>query len=69
MSHDNKGKIVEIMANEIAIVRVVNGNIYHLRPSTPGINFYMLKVDDKVVIEITTELVRVLSAIILSNDK
>jgi ATP-dependent 26S proteasome regulatory subunit len=64
-----EGRIVEIMVQEIAIVKVSNGNQYHLTPSTPGIDFYKLKVEDRVVIEVTSRLVRVLSAIVLTNDK
>jgi hypothetical protein len=64
-----EGTVTEIMAQEIAIVKVPNGNIYHLYPSTPGINFYALKKDDRVLVEVTTMLTRVLSATVLPNDQ
>lgn len=64
-----EGIVVEILSTyEIAFVKVINGNIYNLRPSTPGIDFYTLKVGQVVEIEITTKLVRVLSARIIEKD-
>jgi len=64
-----EGVVAEIMTQEIAIVKVPNGNLYYLRPSTPGIDYYALKKDDRVRIEITNQLGRVLSAVVLPNDK
>ena len=63
-----EGKIVEIMnGREIAIVRVPNGNLYHLKPSTPGIDFYKLELDRVVKCEVTTMLTRVLSAQVVAK--
>jgi hypothetical protein len=63
------GKVVEIIdAHEIACVKVPNGNIYHLRPSTPGIDFYHIAVDMVIRCEITSALTRVLSASIISDE-
>jgi hypothetical protein len=64
-----EGKVVEIMVQEITIVKVPNGNLYHLRPSTPGIDYYSLRKDDTVIMEVTSLLTRVLSAKVVDNDK
>lgn len=56
------GKIVEILPQEIIIVKVPNGNIYHITPSTPGIVFDRLVVNLIMECEVTTMLTRVLSA-------
>lgn len=60
------GKVVEIStAYNIAYVKVINGNVYHLYPATPGIDFKTLKKDQKVRLEVTTMLTRVLSASVI----
>lgn len=56
------GSVAEILPQEIIIVKVPNGNLYHLTPSTPGIEYYRLLVGDIVECEITSVLTRVLSA-------
>ena len=45
-----------------AYVRVPNGNVYILKPSTPGIIFEELKIGMIIQCEVTTKLTRVLSA-------
>ena len=63
-----EGKVVEIMnGSEIAIVRVSNGNLYHLKPGTPGIDFYKLELDQIARCEVTSMLTRVLSARIVGK--
>ena len=62
-----EGKVAEVLpAYQVAYVKVDNGNVYHLTPKTPGINFQELKVGMIVECEITSMLTRVLSARILS---
>jgi len=64
-----EGKIVEIISSDtLAIVKVVNGNIYHLHPWTPGIDFSSLRKDQMVLLEVTRLLTRVLSAKVIEND-
>lgn len=61
-----EGEITEVLIPyEIAYVKVDNGNVYHLKPSTPGINFYELKAGMNVRLEVTSLLTRVLSAKII----
>jgi len=63
-----EGIVVDVPPGyELAYVKVVNGNVYNLRPSTPGIDFYKLKKGQIVEIEITNKLVRVLSARIIDK--
>jgi hypothetical protein len=50
------------LSHNIAYARVINGNVYNLKPDTPGLDFSKLKKGQIVEIEITTKLVRVLSA-------
>lgn len=57
-----RGTIVEILPQEVTVVKVANGNLYHLKPNTPGIEYSRLLVGDVVQCEITSELTRVLSA-------
>lgn len=58
-----EGKVVEIAkATSTAYVKVCNGNVYHLTPFTPGIVFSELSVGATVRCEITSRLIRVLSA-------
>jgi len=65
-----EGVVVDIMSTyEIAFVKVINGNVYNLKPSTPGVDFYTLKIGQIVELEVTTKLVRVLSARIIDTDK
>lgn len=54
-------KLYYPLSNE-AYVRVPNGNVYVLKPSTPGIEFNKLKVGMIIQCEVTTKLTRVLSA-------
>lgn len=56
---------VRIVLEFEAYVKVPNGNIYMLKPFTPGITFSELKVGQKVSCEVTSKLIRVLSARIL----
>jgi hypothetical protein len=49
-----------------AYVRVPNGNVYLLKPSTPGIKFEELKIGMVVSCEVTSKLTRVLSAKIIN---
>lgn len=63
-----RGKVAEIMPGyRTAIIRVPNGNIYHVTPNTPGIDFDRLKMDLIVECEVTTILTRVLSARIVKE--
>jgi hypothetical protein len=63
-----RGKITEIMpGNKTAIVKVSNGNTYHVTPNTPGIEFDRLVKDLIVECEVTTMLTRVLSARIVKE--
>ena len=47
------GEVVELLNSEIKIVKVQNGNLYHLRPSTPGIDFYSIEKGMLVKCEVT----------------
>jgi hypothetical protein len=61
-----EAKVIEIpLGYDIAYAQVINGNVYNLRPDTPGIDFNKLRKGQIVEIEITTRLVRVLSARII----
>jgi hypothetical protein len=61
-----EGKIAEISAVYfLAYVKVDNGNVYHIHPSTPGIEFQKLERGQIVELEVTSMLTRVLSARIL----
>lgn len=63
-----EGQLVDILiSNMIALVKVPNGNIYHLHPETPGIDFSKLKKTQIISLEVTTKLTRVLSASILDR--
>ncbi len=63
-----EGQVTEISVTyNIAYVKVPNGNVYHLHPSTPGIDFYSLRKNQIVRLEVTTMLTRVLSATILDQ--
>lgn len=57
-----KGKVAEILPQDIIIVKVPNGNLYHLTTNTPGIEFSRLCKGDIVECEVTSMLTRVLSA-------
>lgn len=58
-----EGRLVEIISSAgLALVKVPNGNIYHLHPETPGINFKDLQVGQIIKLEVITTLTRVLSA-------
>lgn len=61
-----EGKVVQVLPQyQVAFVKVENGNVYHLTPKTPGIDFQQLSVGMIVECEITSMLIRVLSARIL----
>lgn len=63
------GKVVEVMPQyNVAYVKVDNGNVYNLTPKTPGIHFQDLKKGMIVECEITSMLIRVLSARILHGQ-
>jgi hypothetical protein len=63
-----EGQVVDFsIPYHIAYVKVVNGNIYHLRPDTPGIDFSKLRKNQIVRLEVTTMLTRVLSATIIEK--
>lgn len=65
LPHFVEGKVVEISTiYNIAYVKVVNGNVYNLTPNTPGIDFGKLRIGTNVECEITSMLIRVLSATI-----
>lgn len=64
-----EGKVAEILPQEIIIVKVANGNLYRLTPSTPGIEYYRLSVGDIVKCEVTSALTRVLSASLVKNKE
>lgn len=63
-----RGSVVEILLKEIVIIKVSNGNLYHITPNTPGIDFYRLLVGDIVECEVTSVLTRVLSARIIKKN-
>jgi len=63
-----EGQVTEVSVPfKIAYVKVENGNVYHLHPDTPGIDFYALKKSQIIRLEVTTMLSRVLSARILDQ--
>ncbi len=63
-----EGQVVDLsIPYGIAYVKVHNGNIYHLKPDTPGINFRDLKKTQIIRLEVTTMLTRVLSASIIET--
>lgn len=64
-----KGTVVEILPQEITIVKVPNGNLYHLKPSTPGIEYSRLQKGDIVECEVTSMLTRVLSAKVIEQTR
>jgi hypothetical protein len=61
------GEVVELLNSEIKIVKVQNGNLYHLRPSTPGIDFYSIEKGMLVKCEVTSVLTRILSATVIGR--
>lgn len=63
------GEVKQISNVEnIAYVRVPNGNVYYVYGYTPGIDFARLKIGTMVNMEVTTMLTRVLSASIIQNS-
>jgi hypothetical protein len=63
-----EGQVVEIStAYKVAYVKVPNGNVYHLHPDTVGIDFKKLAKGQIIRLEVTTKLVRVLSASIVEK--
>ena len=63
-----EGRITEVSKSaSTAYVKVVNGNVYHLTPYTPGIDFDSLERGQIVRLEVTLLLTRVLSAEVLDQ--
>jgi len=63
-----EGKVVDIsIPYRTAYVKVENGNVYHLFPHTPDLEFENLRIGTIVECEITSALIRVLSARILAG--
>lgn len=60
------GKIADILVNT-AYVKISTGNVYHLTPNTPGIEFDKLRKGMMAECEVTTLLTRVLSARIIED--
>ena len=56
-----EGRVAQIVG-ETAIVRVPNGNLYHVYSYTPGIDFSNIAIDKRIVCEVTSVLTRVFSA-------
>lgn len=61
-----KGEL-KILSSTDAYVRIPTGNVYLLRPDTPGIDFSKLKKGQIISCEVTQMLTRVLSAKIISD--
>lgn len=63
------GKVVEVsISYKLAYVKVDNGNVYHIHPTTPGINFSDLACDQLIRLEVlASTLNRVFSAKILKD--
>jgi len=58
-----EGTVTQVNVYERTIyVKVPNGNVYHIFPFTPGIEFNKLERGKVVILEVTTKLVNVLSA-------
>lgn len=58
-----EGQVVEIIStNKLALVKVPNGNIYHIHDRTPGIKFSEIEMGQIIKMEVTLMLSRVLSA-------
>ena len=63
-----EGQIIDFSVSYgVAYVKVSNGNIYHIHPHTPGINFEELKKGQTLRLEITTKLTHVLGASIVNK--
>lgn len=61
-----EGTVAEVLkTHSVKYVKVPNGNIYALRPDTPGIIFDEIIVGQRIRLEVTTMLTRVLSAKVL----
>lgn len=64
-----EGKVVDFsMEHNIAYVKVPNGNVYHVRQDTPGLDFNKIVKGQIIKLEITNMLTRVLSASIIENN-
>lgn len=61
------GQVVELLPN-VVLVKVPNGNVYHLHKDTPGIEFKYLRKGQFVELEVTLALTRVFSATILNLE-
>jgi len=63
-----EGKVVDFsMEHNIAYVKVPNGNVYHVRSTTPGIDVNKIVKGQIIRLEITNMLTRVLSASIIEK--
>jgi uncharacterized linocin/CFP29 family protein len=63
-----EGKVVDVsIPYRLVLVRVSNGNIYHIHPNTPGVEFDKLKKEQIIRLEVTLMLTRVLSAKIIEQ--
>jgi uncharacterized linocin/CFP29 family protein len=63
-----EGQIVDVsIPYQLVLVRVSNGNIYHIHPNTPGVEFNKLRKGQIIRLEVTTMLTRVLSAEIIEQ--
>ena len=63
-----EGKVVDFsMEHNIAYVKVPNGNVYHIRPNTPGIDINKIIKGQIIRLEVTNMLTRVLSASIIEK--
>jgi hypothetical protein len=63
------GKLIQVQSDQkIALVKVTNGNLYVLKPSTPGIDFDKLKIGQRIVCQVTSALERVYGARIIEED-
>lgn len=61
------GKVVDLSVPNLAIVKVVNGNLYNVNSNTPGVEFSKLSKGQLVELEITNALTRVFSARIITG--
>ena len=62
------GKISAIRG-DVAYVKIQTGNVYNLYPWTPGIEFTRLTIGQVIECEVTSMLIRVLSAKLKEENK
>jgi hypothetical protein len=63
------GVVAEIaVTHPFATINAPNGYYYHIHNDTPGIRFEDLRVGQRIQLEVTSMVVRVLSARILDSD-